>query len=170
MNTKHSLFPELQGCKHILSLLSLVRCFMVVGNKMAACFSPWPTAEPATADTIALWKDGWWQEPSNYAWLFVKQESHSSRLIQPLNFSSCPRIPSLQSDTLVAVRRASWGLGMTWSVSTDLAPSLCGERHSVEWASLPTDRGFGWNRGEANSPYLKYLEGRTWTPSLPLYH
>lgn len=156
---------------HVQSVLfPVVRCYMVVGNKMAACFSPWPTAEPATVDTATLEGSAMARAKQLYLTVFGKQESHSSRRIQPLHFSSCPRIPSPQSDTLVAVRRELWGLDMTWSVSNDLAPSLCGERCSVEWASLPTDRDFGWNRREANSPYLKYLEGRTWTPPLPLYH
>lgn len=38
---------------------------MVVGNKMAACLSPWPAAEPAIVDTTTL--EEW--EPSNYTWL-----------------------------------------------------------------------------------------------------
>lgn len=157
----------------IQSVLSpVVRCFMVVCNKMAACLSPWPAAEPAIVDTTTL--EGWEMAKAKQLYLpvFSQKESYSSWLIQPLNFnlSFWPRIPSPQSDTLVPVMRASWGLGMTWCVSNDLAPPLCGERCSVEWASLPTDRSFGWSRGEANSPYLKYLEGRTWTLSLPLYH
>lgn len=145
---------------------------MVVGNKMAACLSPWPTAEPAIVDTTTL--EGWeMARPKQlYLTVFSQQESNSPWLIQALNFnlSFWPKIPSPQSNTLVPVRRASWGLDMTCCVSNDLAPSLCGERCCVEWASLNTDRGFRWSRGEANSPYLKYLQGRTWTPSLPLYH
>lgn len=57
---------------------------------------------------------------------------------------------------------------MTWCVSNDLAPSLCGERWDEP--ACPQKGGFGRELGEANPPYLKYLEGRTWMTSLPLYH
>lgn len=132
---------------HIQSALFSVRCFMVVDNKMLASLLDLLLNLPYLTTTLEGWEMA--RAKQLYLTVFSQQESYSSWLIQPLNFnlSPWPRIPSPQSDTLGPARIASWGLGMTFCVSNDLAPSLCGERCSVEWARLPTDRALGCSRG-----------------------
>lgn len=131
------------------------------GNQMAACLSPWPVAEPAIFDTTTL--EGWDMTGTKqlYLTVFSQQESYSSWLIWPPNFNLSPEFLPLDPTYSSIWVEHPGHYALADVPLSDLGPSLCGERCFVEWDSLPTDRGFGWSSGEANSPYLNYVEGRT---------
>lgn len=90
-----------QSCMdaHMQSVLfPVVRCFMVMGNKMAACLSPWPAAEPATVDTTTRERDERRREPSNYTWpcsinknlnLLISMSGSDPEFLSLLSDTSC---------------------------------------------------------------------------------
>lgn len=79
--------------------------FMVVGNKMAGCLSPWPISEPAKADmTEGVMASTRAAKPD---------QTRTPHLLTPWTsqcFSWSHHTSSWMSETLVAVGRVLWGI------------------------------------------------------------
>lgn len=135
--------------KHAQSVLYPTRKVLhgMAGNKMAACLSPWPGAEPAKVDTTTQEGSEMAGAERPYLTVFSQQESYSPGPIQPLNFNLSP----LTQNSFPSI----------WHVSS-CEESILGIRHDVVcfkwfssftmwwevgWASLPAERGFRTRAG-----------------------